>query len=470
MDDLRMKLPMFDDFWIDFRIGTVRRWFQPEPFSLCPSGPYSSLIYDDEREVYRVFYETLMELGRDGPRCFRLLESPDLIHWTQVKGADGSHVIYDGESGVHGCGVFYDRYDPDPERRYKFCGMTRMGERKGMPKEVEIAFSPDGVHWKQDHQIIAHPYTSDTGNSLFYNPTRGEYSLLFRSAHVDRRISIKHSKDLINWTEPQVILHPGASYNSEHNGMQHYAMSAEYMDGIFYGMLWRYNTSLYIEDYTRMFGYYESELVYSYDGREFLTTTGRPLMERPLPPNPGCLGLAPMSMCLGADGKDYYIICTGSVLPHSTQDSRKNAVEALKARGIILQKGNPIYKIRRDGFCGIESVGAGGKVVTKCISLIKDDLSFNIRANVGSVRFALMDKLGNFLEGFSFDDCIPFEYDDDMDVKPRWKEHRLSEVLGQQIRIAVELNSAILHCISGSARPHIRQAQKSFSQPEGLHY
>lgn len=462
-----MKIPMFDDFWIDFRKGTVRRWFAPQPFSLCEAGPYSSLIYDPALKVYRVYYEVLKELGKDGARVLKMKESTDLVHFNQFRHPDGSDVIYDGETGVHGCTVFYDPYDPDSNRRYKFCGMTRM-DRKGVPKEVEIAFSPDGVHWENDHSVIAHCFTSDSRNSIFYNPIKQEYNLLHRSAHVDRRISIKSSKDLVHWTEPRIILQPGPNYNDGYTAMHHYAMNAAYMDGVFYGFLWRYNTSLCGDDYIRMSGYMEPELVYSYDGVEFMYTSGRPLMERPMPPEPGFAGLAAQDICLSADGKDYYIICAGYSIVHGTQDGNKQQMQMLKQRNI--KTGNPIYKIRKDGFCGIESVGHGGVVITKPIELLKDDLTFNIRANCGTVRFAIMDREGNFLEGFRFEDCVPFSYDDALDARPRWKNHDLAEILNRQIRIAVELNTAILHCISGTARPHIRQAQKSFAEPIGVNY
>jgi hypothetical protein len=36
------------------------------------------------------------------------------------------------------------------------------------------------------------------------------------------------------------------------------------------------------------------------------------------------------------------------------------------------------------------------------------------------------------------------------------------------VRIVVELNGAILHSISATARPHILQRQKSFNDPQGL--
>lgn len=461
-----MKLPLFDDFWIDFRVNTVRRWFAPELHSIAPSSTYNSLIYDPERKVYRLYYEQKMELEKDGPRVLKLLESTDLIHFTQVMGPDGTDALYDGETGIHGSSVLYDPHDPDPARRYKLCTMTRMG-RKGLPKEVELLVSADGIHWETDHTEILHRYTSDTRNALVYNPLRKEYILLHRSAHVDRRISVKSSKDLKNWTEPRIILQPGPNYNDEYTAMHHYAMGATYMDGIFYGLVWRYNTSLCSEDFIRMDGYMEPELVYSYDGTEFLYTSGRPLMERPLPPTPGFAGLAAQDMCLSADGKEYYLSCIGYTVAHGVQERNYQLSKLQEGK---IKRGQPIYKIRRDGFCGIEGVGPGGKVITKPLELMADDLRFNIRANGGWVRFGLMEAKGTFLEGFSFDDCIPFEMDDGLDVRPQWKEHQLSEVLNQQVRIAVELNGAILHCISATARPHIRQQQKSFSEPWGTAY
>ena len=79
-----------------------------------------------------------------------------------------------------------------------------------------------------------------------------------------------------------------------------------------------------------------------------------------------------------------------------------------------------------------------------------------------------MDIRGNWIEGFSLDDCIPFEYSDSVCVKPQWKEHQLKEVLNRQVRIVIELNSAILHCIEGTAQPYVRQRQESFAHPQGI--
>ncbi len=461
----RMKLPLFDDYWIDFRKNTVRRWFAPERYALLPAGPYCSMVYGRELKKYRVYYETLMNIGNDGPRQLRMLEGDDLREMQPCL-VNGDPVLFRGEGGVHGTAVMLDTYTADPNKRYKLTGMFHMGRDvpgNAFTDPVALLCSAGGVHWSFENEKLLHPYTSDALNRLYYNPFSEEYMLLHRAAFVDRRISLRTSKDTEHWSEPQVILPPGPNYNNGFTGMQHYSMTARYEDGIFYGLVWRYNTNLYDMEFTRMFGYMEPELVYSYDGREYMYTSGKALMERPMPPEPGCVGLAPQDMCQSADGQYYYILCSGAVFVHGTAESNKLLHDALKNTDV--KGGNPVYRIRKDSFCGIESVGHGGEVVTKGIALLKDDLSVNVRANVGYVRFALRNKDGSFVEGFSYDDCIPYAYKDGVDVRPVWKEHSLNEVLGRQVRICVELNSAILHCITATARPYIRQPQMSMANP-----
>ena len=465
----KVKLPLFDDYWIDFRRDTVRRWYTPEFYSTGPAGPYSSLFYDESAGKYRMYYENLMEPGNDGPRYLHLVESEDLREFTEVKVNGASYLPVTG-SGVHGCSVLYDKYEKDPEKRYKLCGMMDVGDKKAEGVRdwmgVELSFSADGINFTRHPELLANPQTSDALNKLMYNPVDEEYVLFHRSAFVDRRISVRTSKDLKNWSEPHIILSPAASYNSEGVGMQHYSMTAGWFDGIYYGLLWQYNTCLYNEDYTRMFGYMQPELVYSYDGSEFLYTTGKPVIERPQAPNPGCVGLAPDDMCLSKDGKNYFIVCYGYQVVHGTAKSNQLLNEKLNNAGV--KRGNPIYKIRKDGFCGIESVGYGGKVVTKGLCLLDNDLSFNINANVGSARFGIMALNGEYIEGFSLDDCVPFEFDDSVSVIPKWKDHSLDEVLERQVRIVVELNSATLHSIEGTMQPYVRQRQESFAHPEGI--
>lgn len=469
MNQNRMKLTFFDDFWVDFRPGTTRRWYKPELFStIYGNGLYGALIYDSVIKKYRIFHETLIDVGKDGPRQLRMCESDDMINWAVVTNDEGGEVLFEGNGGVHGSSVLYDPYDPDPGRRYKFCGMTRMEGQDNASHPVHLAFSPDGIHWESHPELVANPFTSDAHNKLYYNPCSGEYNLLHRSAFVDRRICHRSSKDLKNWSESRVLLHPAGVYNDEYTCMHHYSMTAGWFDGIFYGFVWRYNTQLKSSDYAdynRMFGYMDTEMVYSYDGKEFLYSSMEPIVERPPAPQPGWAGLSPTDMCESIDGQSYYLLCYGSIFVHGTAASNKILHEKAGEKGI--KAGQVIFKIRKDGFCGLEAVGKG-TVVTKGLALLKDDLTFNLRADCGVVRFGLMNKKGEYMEGFSLDDCIPFEFDQGVEVKPQWKEHSLSEVLGQQVRVVIELNGAVLHAMSATAQPFIVQRQKSFADPQGV--
>ena len=466
MSTNRVKFTFFDDYWIDFRPGTTRRWFKPEYYSYVEKKTgYASLIYDPEQKKYKVFTEAGYDPNDERFRCLKVLESDDLINFTQVLNDEGSDIIFHGGGGIHGASVLYDPLDPDPARRYKFCGMTGYTAGK-KDNPVNIAFSADGIHWDNHPEMIANQHKSDTLNKLYYNPCSQEYNLLHRSAYVDRRIFIRSSKDLSNWSEPRVLLHPAGIYNDNQRQMQHYAMSAGWFDGIFYGLLWRFPTNLYDMEYAKMFGVLEPELVYSYDGKEFLYTSGQALVERPMAPAPGWAGLTPLDMCESADGESYFILMGAYSFIHGTIESNKYYREKLSERGLANAK--LIYKIRKDGFCGLESAGPGGKVITKSMELLDDDLSFNIRADCGSVRFGLTNAKGEYLEGYSLDDCIPFEFDQGVNVKPQWKEKKLADAVRQRIRIVVELNSAIIHSMSATARPYIRMPQRSFSDPQGL--
>lgn len=470
----QVKLCMFDDFWIDFRKGTIRRWFEPQyvaeyydrDFEL---NCYCQLVCDKENEKYRLFYEVLPDTGIDCERFLALAEGTDLnnIQPVEVNSDPDSkmrHVVFAGEPSVHGAGVFHDLYDPDPTRRYKFSGMT--GRSRKDPKNpwipVVLAFSPDGIHWKHHPELIANLSTSDAYNQLFYNPYKEEYVLLHRAAYVDRRIAIKTSKDLENWSPSRIVLQPGPQSNDNAIQTQYYSMGASYMEGIFLGLLWRYTTSLVDIEHSKMWGRMEPELVYSHDGELFMPTSGKAVIQRPLPPACGCMQLWMTSICESLDGKEYILTGTGVRSDHGASDEMvKQMKEKYAYSGATL-----FYKIRKDGFCGIEGLGNESNVIFRPMQILQNDLSFNINANCGSARFAVMKKDCSFFEGFSFDDCIPFVMNNDICVCPQWKEHNIGELLGKQIRIAVELNDAILHAVSATARPFNTQLQMGFHDPE----
>ena len=477
-DSDRVKLCFFDDFWLKYKSSTVRRWFAPQYFSDYCDPAFGgicacSLIPDKASGKYRLYYNGFDPLNE--VNCFTALsESGDLQSFEPVEikpstSKHPAHVIDIKGEGVDACEhgmrtfVIYDRFESDPTRRYKLMCYLR-NQQGGQSNELLVAFSADGLHWELQRDMVAVRGNSDAVNKLFYNPHTKAYGLIHRAAHVDRRIALKTTEDFRTWTDPKIILHPDPRFNNDDSITELYGMTAAWHDGIFIGITVPYHMKFYESLYTNINGYMESELVYSYDGEHFMYTTNRPLVERPSPPLQGCAQTALVDICESFDGTEYILTARGFNVHHSRAVPEMIQLQNGRAFGAAF------YKIRKDGFCGIEGMGAGapGLVLTRRLLLLEDDLTFNVNASCGIARFGIVKGVGQpsergqqrlqpnssieFHEGFSFDDCVPFRQSDSVDTAPQWREHKLRELVGKRAYIAVELKCAILHAMSFTAR------------------
>ena len=84
------KLCFFDDYWVDFRKGTVRRWFEPQLASSFRDSDfmenaYCSAAWCPEVGKYRLWYEVSPDLANDGVRYLALAESIDGINYSIVE-------------------------------------------------------------------------------------------------------------------------------------------------------------------------------------------------------------------------------------------------------------------------------------------------------------------------------------------------------------------------------------------------
>lgn len=478
------KLSLFDDFWIDFRPGTIRRWYSPHIVGSYRdtdfmNSTYTSAFYDPNVGKYRMYYEVTPDPAVDEVRYLALALSDDGIHYEPTKVNDHpekrmQRIVFDGGSGLHGTGVMYDPFDPDPSRRYKCATMSDTGNyrKSKQPMPVITCFSADGIRWEEHKEMVMHPYTSDALNCLFYNPYTQEYCLVLRAAFVDRRICMRTSKDFIHWSDPVMLLHPGPSYNDNITQTQFYSMWAGFMDGMFLGLLWDFTTSMVDMDFDKMWGCMDTELVYSYDGRNFMQTTGKHVLERPAAPEYGSSQLYLMGLMESRDKDKYILYGAGQKFPHGTPTANRRYTDMMggDASAIVLSE------IRKDGFCGLEGLRDGSLIITKPIELLKDDLSYNINASAGFARFGIRRKDGSYYEGFEPDNCTVFT-GDSVNIKPQWSGVNLASLLGQQLRLEVELNNATLHAITMTARPCIMASQVGFHNPaqiitsmEGNHY
>ena len=194
-------------------------------------GPFRfvSAAHDAEQEVYRMWALCSILRG-DRSRMThydqmfaRYYESADGVRWEvpelnlfQVEGVSGRNIFLADElrtvapsvtelppSWRHK-GRYLMVYDNGMMGRRNFPDLDADGQRQ------QIAFSDDGIHWRDQEENPVFAGQSDTDNNICYNPERGVF-MLYRRAPVNageiRRIAYSESADLIHWTQPTQIVH-----------------------------------------------------------------------------------------------------------------------------------------------------------------------------------------------------------------------------------------------------------------------
>lgn len=165
------------------------------------------------------YYGTVLRVGDeywmyylgndDSPEWYQricLAKSKDGINWFKPelgvyehRGSTKNNVC-DFPLGAHiqACVVFYDPEDPDPARRFKLSF-----ESPKYDKCHGVAFSPDGIHWKEyEHNPVGTVFFEQAGgvkhNGVFY--LTGQGATGHYSPKGSRALNVYCSRDFIHWT------------------------------------------------------------------------------------------------------------------------------------------------------------------------------------------------------------------------------------------------------------------------------
>ncbi|NQU09852.1 hypothetical protein HQ590_03605 [bacterium] len=200
------------------------------------------VIWDDSVGKYRMWYTCFSRTHYHhggGPTYYvGYAESDDGYTWQKplfdivpIGSHTRTNIVYVGthEQGLPGhkqqraqmSQVYRDDQDPDPDRRYKMIcleGRPRpdLGE---VHSGLELASSPDGLHWRLsgDRPLLDHH--SDAANHVVYDPVEKHWLLYCRPTvyssgrsgghrHHRRRVALMTSRDFVNWSYPRVVLYP----------------------------------------------------------------------------------------------------------------------------------------------------------------------------------------------------------------------------------------------------------------------
>lgn len=436
----------FDDFMINSKRGVRRRVFKPikrGSFSQDGITAGSSVVYVPEKKQYYLYYNFLPDRSRDWDRIAHYAVSDDGLNFTPAGpvptvAKTGSYVVY------------RDDFTKNPDERFK-CVVMKVNEKNTSKGRGYVAVSADAVNWNTDTPYQVSRHSSDTANNIFYNEILKKYQIICRGAHIDRRIVSLFSKDLINWSNPRVILAPNP-FDVDYT--QYYGMTVYPENGFFLGFLQLYYTDEDDPLFSKMAGKVDAALTYSYDGILWNRVSREPMIDRPMPPGFGFTTLYFSSMNESPDGKDWILSAGGSRTDHGW--GFKPAYPESELSDYVKENGNNqimFYKIRKHGFAGMESYGLKAKLNMKRMLLTGTNLSFNICAPTGTVRFRLVNPDDNSIyKGYDFDDCIPFT-GDEINYEPIWKGKNIKDLVDKYISIEFEMHTAILFSITGDLAP-----------------
>jgi hypothetical protein len=192
-----------------------------------------------------------------------------------------------------------------------------------------------------------------------------------------------------------------------------------------------------------MIGTVDVQLTYSFNGLHFQRGLRTPLIGLNDLGLPGSAMIYPTSMIEAGD--ELRIYSAGSKHLHFGYPAKSNP----HRKGEIPATAILLHTIRKDGFMYLRSRGNWGTLTTKGFVLGNRALRVNAQAPYGELRFQIAGLDGRPLEGFTFDECVPFREQDAILHSMRWKEKDLAEVLGKPVRLQLLLRNTRLYAIRG---------------------
>jgi len=451
-------LLFFDDWHIQEQRGLTRKWFRAEPWPGTEPGYdprmvcsflHPSVHFDADNGQWRMWATGSPDMSRgDEGLVVYLYSSEDGLSWKPEKidplvdrlaSAETSHAVFSGEHSSHGSVVFEDVREPDPSRRYKVVYSEIAGAHLADAGVNKIATSPDGIHWTIDHAAQWQEHVADTYNTIVFNPYTSNYQFTSRVVWGDRRIALYETKDWRTFSRPQVILHPDPQ---DPPCVEFYGMPQFNYEGYFIGFLWKMHAAL--DDYNlslRMKGRVDAELTYSINGTHWNRTNRQSFLPDEGLGAHGFLQDYPASMVLDNDGW-LRIYNSSYIAGHGDSWERGEQFGFLT-----------ISRLRRDGFCALETHSDDGFVATR--PLIANGGQINVNAIVGQKGFikAELRKVPDNtpIRGYELENSLPLSGDGHF-MQLRWKDRDSTDPFkGQPFRLYLEMNKARLYAVRADA-------------------
>jgi hypothetical protein len=385
-----------------------------------------------EREETTVDKERVMSVSGS---ALAYAESTDGEKWVKPKlkilsfqGSRDNNLVAPFNNGG---AVFRDDHGP-PEERYKGFQFDKLPiEKNAKPAGPKAQYglygvtSPDGYHWTQNPKPLIR-YFADTTNIAVWDPLLEKYVGFFRHHLGGRAISRAETPDFWNWPEPQPLLYAGPMDSPADD---YYTNCYTTYPGdpslrlIFPAIYHHDNDSVDIR------------LGVSRDGRAFQWVSHKPIIRLGSPGEWDCGSIyAEPQLVQLPDGR--------LALPYGGYDTTHNEVffqSFYGDYGITSGAGWAIWKDAR--LAGIEAVESG-QFAMQSTTFNGKEIQINARTLRSGMIACEVRQKGQPVNGFSFDDCLPFS-GDEIWTPCRWKgKSDTSELRGKSIEVRFRLRSA----------------------------
>jgi len=487
-------LLLADESPILYRSGTERI---ATPFKRHSSNPviaqdhpweeaigWSSVYRDPLTGKYQLWYQgyakdQVPSRTQDHPVCYA--ESDDGIHFKKpmfdffpLKASPRNNIVMLGNGGYsyrYGCWVVVDPDSNDNSRRYKMSYFDFSGDGDQENPGLQVAFSPDGIHWTKHHEgplsLMSHgrghsaptlPFSDDTERpwlrpltmsdavDCIYDPKIMKYAIYGKMwiDSPDGNMFWKHamgrivSEDFINWSEPELLIAPDD--NDPPSVEFHAAPVFHYQDYYF--------SLLQILDRAEGGGVIQIELAVSKDGDHWQ----RPFQNQFVLPrgiegsfDSGSIFTNASPVILDDEIRFYYGGYSGGAT-------------SVLGRGKL--SGMGMASIPKDRFTGIRALSKSdqptlkhplehrGQVTLKPIDLSEvQSITLNADASEGSVWVEILAASGYRLKDYCHDEAVSIS-GDSLSHEISWQHACLSDLPAASYLIRIHLQRATVYALT----------------------
>ena len=396
-----------------------------------PTFNRGSTIYDEEENIYKMWYVYYDETGLKQRVCYAT--SLDGIKWDKpiINKKEQSNVIAAIKATNPPC-IMKDPTERDPKKRYKMLyGDYEKGSKTAYC--TSAAYSPDGIHWtpEPENPLIPH---SDTLSCPIWDPQRNRYAAYLRFGPPNRRlIAMTSSEDFIHWSPKITVLnHTKMDDDTGYGYTSLYGMKVMLYEGAYIGLIEAYRgetISPIPKEEEEWRDKTNEQLAFSRDGliwmrvgpngaiRDAELSEERnwkqiakkgafiPWGRHKVDWDWGGIWSFQQPLVIGDQIKIYYL----------GQSGRHWA----SYHGDTVKAGIGLATLRLDGFVSIDAASAG-TMTTKLLVFVGDTIELNANAAGGSIRVEALDAEGKVIEGFSREDCQPITTDNVRHIL-KWK-------------------------------------------------